>query len=579
MLRGKASQFHRVAMTTILTLLSSEPIRQYYTGGFWRDETIYALASAHARRAPNAPAMRDRYRRVTYGELVEAADRLATDLARRGVRPGQRVAVWLPSRIECAVALLACSRNGYVLSPSLHRDHTVGDVLGLLARVRAAALVAQSGYGADAARRDVFAELSALASLRHVYRVEPLNTGQRLLPGAEAAPQSIAEPPKQDPNQVVYLAFTSGTTGEPKGVMHSDNTLLANARAMASDWSIDAGSVVYSLSPLSHNLGFGAMVMALAGGAELVVHDLPKGASLADRVIETSTSFMVGVPAHASDLLAEMRARGLTTLGRLQGFRISGAAASPELVAGLLERGVMPQSGYGMTEACSHQYTLPGDDPRLIVETSGRTCAGYDIRIWRSDDRDIEVPAGEVGEIGGRGASLMLGYFDDQQATEDAFNAHGYFMTGDLGWVDANGYLRVTGRKKDVIIRGGHNIHPARIEALAMAHAAVERAAAIPVRDARLGEKVCLAVVYRAGSRLEPAELLAHLDAAGLSKYDMPEYVLELDHIPSTPSGKMRKRDLVERIERDEVTPTPVRWQASPSEMGAKGPAMTTRQG
>ncbi|MFL5098475.1 MAG: class I adenylate-forming enzyme family protein [Xanthobacteraceae bacterium] len=547
-------------MATILTLLSSELIRQYYAEGFWRDETIYALVAAHARRAPDAYAVRDRYRRVSYGDFVAAADRLATDLARRGIKPGQRVAVWLPSRIECAVALTACSRNGYVCCPSLHRDHTVTDVLGLLTRIRAAALVAQSGYGADADRRDIFAELSGVASLRHIHRLEPLNEDHRLFPDVEA--QAIPEPLKQDPNQIVYLAFTSGTTGDPKGVMHSDNTLLANARAMASDWGIDAGSVVYSLSPLSHNLGFGAMVMALAAGAELVVHDLPKGASLADRVVETNTSFMVGVPTHANDLLEEMSGRDLKRLGRLRGFRISGAAASPELVTSLLERGVVPQSGYGMTEACSHQYTLPGDDPRLIVETSGRACAGYEIRIWRSDDRDVQAEVGEVGEIGGRGASLMLGYFDDQQATEDSFNAQGYFMTGDLGWMDANGYLRVTGRKKDVIIRGGHNIYPARIEALAMRHAAVERAAAIPVRDARLGEKVCLAVVYRAGGRLEPEGLLAHLEAAGLSKYDMPEYVLELDHMPTTASGKMRKRDLMERIERGEVTPAPVRWQA-----------------
>jgi acyl-CoA synthetase len=459
------------------------------------------------------------------------------------------------------VALLACSRNGYMCCPSLHRDHTVGEILGLIERTRAAAVVIQSGYGADADRRDISAELKGVGSLRQVYRLEPPYGAQALFAEAKTALSESPEPLKQDPNQVVYLAFTSGTTGAPKGVMHSDNTLLANARQMASDWTIDASSVVYSLSPLSHNLGFGAMVMALAVGAELVLHDLPKGASLADRVVETNASFMLGVPTHASDLLQEMRARDLTRLGRLEGFRISGAAASPELVAGLIERGVVPQSGYGMTEACSHQYTLPGDDARLIVETSGRACAGYDIRIWRRDDRDAEAAVGEVGEIGGRGASLMLGYFDDQQATEESFNAHGYFMTGDLGWVDANGYLRVTGRKKDVIIRGGHNIYPARVEALALRHPAVKRAAAIPVPDARLGEKVCLAVVYRAGGRLGPEELLAHLDAAGLSKYDMPEFVLELDHMPLTPSGKMRKRDVVEWIERGEVSPAPVRWQ------------------
>src|SRR5262249_49363905 len=144
----------------------------------------------------------------------------------------------------------------------------------------------------------------------------------------------------------------------------------------------------------------------------------------------------------------------------------------------------------------------------------------------------------------------------------DAFNAQGWFMTGDLGCLDADGYLRVTGRKKDVIIRGGHNIHPARIETLAMQHEAVERAAAIPVRDARLGEKVCLAVVLRASRRVEPTELLAHLDGAGLSKYDMPEYFLSVERIPMTPSGKMRKRDLVEAIEDGRLSPTPIRWNA-----------------
>jgi acyl-CoA synthetase len=368
---------------------------------------------------------------------------------------------------------------------------------------------------------------------------------------------------KTDPNQVVYLAFTSGTTGTPKGVMHSDNTLLANARAIAADWAIDAGSVVYSLSPLSHNLGFGAMVMALAAGGELVIHDLPRGASLIDRVIDTGASFLVGVPTHAIDLLRELRERsrdgGSPGIGRLTGFRISGAAAPREVVAQLIANGVMPQSGYGMTETCSHQYTLPTDDASLIIETCGKACPGYELRIWSRDNPDVEAATGEIGQIGGRGASLMLGYFDDQAATEAAFNAHGWFMTGDLGWMDERGYLRITGRKKDVIIRGGHNIFPARIEDLAMRHPAVERVAAVPVADARLGEKVCLAVMWRRGARVEPAEMLAHLDAMGLSKYDMPEYLLELDHIPLTPSGKMRKRDIVDWIAEGRAVPEPVR--------------------
>jgi acyl-CoA synthetase (AMP-forming)/AMP-acid ligase II len=566
------------AMTnTILTLLSAELVERHYASGHWRDGTIYSLVRDHARRAPEKFALRDRFRRLGYADLAAAVDALAAELAARGVGPGERVAVWLPSRMESVIALLACSRNGYVCCPSLHRDHTSAEIVELLRRTRAAAFIGQAGYGADADRRDIFAELGGIKTLKHVYRLEPPGTESPSWPrssrpstSSRPSPQDVDARPKaghdesikRDPNQIVYLAYTSGTTGNPKGVMHSDNTLLANARAIAADWRIDAASVVYSLSPLSHNLGFGAMVMALAAGGELVIHDLQKGASLIDRVIETGTSFLVGVPTHAIDLLRELRQRDLKGIGRLTGFRISGAAAPSEVVAQLIRHGVVPQSGYGMTETCSHQYTLPSDDPKLIIDSCGRACPGYELKIWRSDNPDVEAAPREIGQIGGRGASLMLGYFDDQAATEAAFNAQGWFMTGDLGWMDENGYLRITGRKKDVIIRGGHNIYPARIEDLAMRHPAVERVAAVPVADERLGEKVCLAVMWRAGARLEAAEMLAHLDAVGLSKYDMPEYFLDVDQIPLTPSGKIRKRDIVDWITQGRVAPTPVRGPA-----------------
>ena len=216
-----------------------------------------------------------------------------------------------------------------------------------------------------------------------------------------------------------------------------------------------------------------------------------------------------------------------------------------------------------MTETCSHQYTLPDDPPERIVETCGRACAGYEIRIWRQDDPDVEAAPGEIGEIGGRGASLMLGYFDDQKATEAAFNAQGWFITGDLGWIDEAGYLHVTGRKKDVIIRGGRNIHPAPIEALALRHDAIEKAAAFPVGDARLGERVCLAIVTRHGMRLEPGAILEHLDASGLSKYDMPEFIMSLSEMPLTASGKLLKRELVQKVAEGQLRPLPVRYQSN----------------
>ena len=541
---------------TLLTLLNAPTLATYTASGFWGDKTIYQLAARHARRAPDAFAVRDRHLRLSYAELVTAADRLAAYLAGQGLRPGQRVAVWLPSRIETAIALLACSRNGYVCCPSLHRDHRVGEVIALIDRTRPAALIAAPGYGADADRYDIFAELADREFLRAGWRVGPAEAA----PFADLPGPAVETEPSRDPNQIMYLPFTSGTTGEPKGVLHSDNTLLATARMMARDWRLE-GAVLYTLSPLSHNLGLGALITALAGGGEVALHDLTRGASLLDRLQETGAEFLFGVPTHAIDLLAEARARGVRRIAAVRGFRISGAAAPPQVVGELMRYGVVPQSGYGMTETCSHQYTLPDDPPERIVETCGRACPGYEIRIWGQDDPDTEVASGEIGEIGGRGASLMLGYFDDQKATEAAFNAKGWFMTGDLGWLDEAGYLHVTGRKKELIIRGGRNIHPAKIEALALRHEAIEKAAAFAVADDRLGERMCLALVTHGHDQIDAEAILEHLEACGLPRYEMPEFILPIPEMPLTASGKLLKRELVRRVTEGELQPLPVRFR------------------
>lgn len=575
---------------TILSLLNAETLREYYRDGHWRDETIYGVARGWADASPEKPAIRDRHRRLTYRQLLDAADAFAADLHRRGVRRGERVALWMPDRIESAVAMLACSRNGLVCCPSPHRNHTVDDVTELAERMRAVAFVHQTGFGADSAEPDVAAALGEIPSLRHFYALAPpgpdlaktapfdgllLETGEHDCPA-----------PVSDPNRVIYLAFTSGSTGKPKGVMHSDNTLLVTARAISRDWGVggandgtgDQDGAVYTMSPFSHNLGLGALFTSLVGGAEFVVHDRARGESLAERIVETGITYLVGVPTHAIDLLAEMNARGMggrgggqgDGLGQVSCFRVSGAASPAHLFEGLIEKGVPPQSGYGMTETNAHQYTMPGDDPDLIAESCGKACAGYEVRIWDEDDPDRELPPGEIGVVGGRGACLMLGYFDDQNATETAFNSDGWFLTGDLGRVDGNGYLRLTGRKKEVIIRGGHNINPAQIEALAMRHREVERAAAIPVADDRLGERVCLAVMYKPGARADSGadagaeRLLDHLADAGLSKYEMPEFFLALDDIPLMSNGKIQKLDIVNAIEAGRVTPIELRAEQKP---------------
>jgi acyl-CoA synthetase (AMP-forming)/AMP-acid ligase II len=548
----------------ILTRLDARQARDFYAAGYWQDESLDGRFRQVAAAHPDRVAVLENSRAVTYRDLDEAADRVAAHLRVQGLSAGDRVAVWLPSRAEVAAVVLACAREGFVCCPSLHRDHTVGEVVELLRRMHASAFIGQPGYGADAGRYDIFARLGEIESVRTHLALAPAHEGGEIFPSlgrAEAGPRGGSD---TDPDAVVYLAFTSGSTGLPKGVMHSSNTLLSPVRAMAEDWELGAGSVIYSLSPFSHNLGFGALLLSVCFGGTLVAHDLPRGSSVARRMAETRTSFAFGVPTHAIDLLAELDRGEVDGLPDLFGFRVSGAAVSSEVAARMLAYGVTPQSGYGMTEGGSHHYTRRDDDQALVVGSSGRPYLGHEAKIVDSDDPALELPPGSVGQILARGPSVMLGYFDDQAATETSLTEDGWLLTGDLGWADEGGYLRITGRKKDVIIRGGHNIFPARIENLTGGFPGIGRAAAIPVPDERLGERVCLVVSRVCVDDPDPQALLQHLDAAGLSKYDMPEYLQVLDAIPLLPSGKLDKRRLVDMVAAAEVTPTPIRFVPAP---------------
>jgi len=554
-------------MSAILTLHDPQTARAYHEAGHWQSDTLYALARHHAASCPDAYAVRDSRRRLTWKGLVQWTDAVAADLHRAGVRSGNRVSVWLPNRVEAVIVLFACSRNGYICNPSLHQNYTVADVLQFLERTRSAALFVQAGYGTDAARSDIFAAAAALPAMKRIYRLpaadaqSPAADGTVPFPaqGLDADP-ALLPAPDANPDKIVYLAFTSGTTGQPKGVLHSDNTLIVNGRAMVRDWGHDNRTVLYSHSPLSHHIATVAIEQCLVAGCELVVNDLPAGKKPLDWIIETGATYVMGVPTHAIDILADMKRRGLRQLGRVNIFYMAGSVIPPETAHALLGFGIKPQNIYGMTENGSHQYTLPNDDVSVITTTCGKACHGYETRLWDPENPDREAAPGTVGEIGTRGALLMLGYFDNQSATESSFNASGWFMSGDLGQLDARGNLQIVGRKKDLIIRGGHNIHPSRIENLALKHPAVLKAAAFPVPDPRLGERVCLAIIPRDDARVDGAELLRHLDANGLPKHDMPEYFIALPTFPFTASGKILKRELAEWAKSGKILPASVRW-------------------
>ena len=544
-----------MSVNTVLTLHDPAAAKRYYDEGLWLPDTFHSLIERHASARPDAPAMRDSARRISWGELLDRTDAVAADLHAAGLSPGERVSLWTSNRIESVVGLLACARNGYVCNPSLHLNYMGDEITALLGRIRATALFAEEGYGASSP--DLFAAIEALPDVKRLYRLPAgRDSGSDFpTPGAAMAPAA-----DDNPDRVCYLAFTSGTTGTPKGVLHSHNTLLANARDLVRDWDHGTDTVLLSLSPISHHIFWVALSQVLITGGELVLNDPPSGMKPLDWIVETGATYIMGVPTHGMDILADQESRGMDRIGNVQVFYMAGAPIPPVTAEAFLNQGIKPQNVYGMTENSSHQYTYPDDDPVTICTTCGRGGSGYTVRLFDQADRDVEVAPGEVGQIGGKGACLMLGYFDNQEATEESFNKDGWFLSGDLGRFDEDGNLAIVGRMKDIIIRGGHNIHPAKIEDLAVKHEQVAKAAAFAIADERLGEKVCLAIMPMNRSAPDGEAMLNHLHGSGLSKFDMPEYYIVMQDFPLTASGKILKRELADWARTERIEPAPVRF-------------------
>ena len=535
-------------MKPFLTLHDPQTARRHYEAGLWRDATFYTLLARNAARRPDAMALREGRTRLDWRGLKARVDAMADDFVGREIGAGDRVSICMSNRAEAVIAFLACAREGVACNPSLHRSYTCAEIVELLTQLNAKALVTEPDWGADRDARDFEAMVGALGFCKKLYTPDNF-------------PRHITQParePHANPDSVVYLAFTSGTTGRPKCVMHSSNTLLANARDLARDWSLSHEDVVLSLSPLSHHIAWVGVGQWLVSGAEFVTDDPPQGMSRLDWIIETGATYVMGVPTHAMDILAEQKRRDIARLGRVRVFYMAGAPIPKVVAKAFVEQGVTPQNIYGMTENSSHQYTHPDDPVDVWISTCGRGGPAYEVKIWDPADPDRELEQGATGEIGGRGAALMLGYYANQEATDKSFNRHGYMMSGDLGSIDAHGNLRIEGRAKDLIIRGGHNIYPSRIEALALTHKSVARVAAVPMPDERLGEKVCLCV---SGS-IEPQEILDHLAKEGLSKFDMPEWFVSVQEFPLTASGKILKRKLTEMVKDGALDPQPVRYVA-----------------
>ena len=265
-------------INTLLTRHDPAEAKAFHADNTWGDETHYRLLATNAAARPGAPALRDGARRLNWSQLLQWVNNVAADLAAQGLRANDRVSLWASNRVESIIVYLACSRNGYACNPSLHRTYTIEEVCKLLERLSTKAVLIEEEWGADTSQHDPHSALSKLSEIRKVYRLPAKREHGPLFPSSDAETTDLPDS-DENPDKICYLAFTSGTTGPPKCVMHSDNTLLANARDMVRDWNHDEDTRLLSLSPLSHHIAWVGIAQWLLFGGEFITDDPPVGMS------------------------------------------------------------------------------------------------------------------------------------------------------------------------------------------------------------------------------------------------------------------------------------------------------------
>jgi cyclohexanecarboxylate-CoA ligase len=494
--------------------------------------------------------------RSTWAELAGTVERVAHGLAAHGVAPGRVVACQLPNWSEFVVVLLAAARLGAIVNP-IPPIYRASELRFMLNRLEACAAVIPGVFrGFDHA-----AMLAALRpevpSVEHVF-VARGAPAAGMLPFA-ALTETAWEArggrrglPGTDPNAVHEVIFTSGTTGEPKGVMHTPNTVLANVAPVVERLGLSERDVVLMASTFAHQTGylFGYCATLLLGatGVWLDVWNAEVAAAL---VARERVTFTMGATPFLRDLTY---LPGRHDFRSLRVFISAGAPIPRPLVADARARlGCAISPGWGMTENGLVTCVGPADPPDKVLTTDGSPAHGMEVAIVDAEGRP--APPDTEGDLLVRGASQFVGYFKRPDFTRESHTADGWFRTGDRGRIDADGYLAITGRTKDVIIRGGENIPVAEVESALFTHPKVAGVAIVAMPDARLGERACAFVIPKGAEAPTLAELTAWLERQQLARQKFPERLEIVDELPMTPSGKVQKyrlrQTIAERLARE----------------------------
>ena len=534
------------------------PIRRpsMVAAGHWRDITINdSLDEAVATNGDALALAATQFdsgeiRSFTYSELNAMVNRIAVGLYRLGVRPSDVVAVQLPNWWEFTVTHLACARIGAVTNPLMHifRERELEFMLNHGEAVVAVIPSIFRGHDFAAMYGDI---RSKVPSLEHIIAIgddgpsgfEALLSG----PAWENEPDAEAILTENRPNadDVTQLIYTSGTTGEPKGVMHSANTMYSNILPYAERLNLDGDDVVLMASPMAHQTGFmyGLMMPVVLGCPSVIldVWDAPTAISIVNTYGATFT--MASTP-FLADLTDTVASAG-TGVPSLSTFLCAGAPIPGPLVErAQANLGATIVSAWGMSENGATTTTMLDDDPSRAIETDGCPLPGVEVRI--ADDDGNTLLTGEIGRLLTRGCSNFGGYL--KRPHLNATDADGWFDTGDLARVDEKGYIRITGRSKDVIIRGGENIPVVEIENLLYRHPSVAQVAIVAYPDERLGERACAVIVAKPDTSIDFDGMIEFLTSERVAKNYLPERLEVLDAMPATPSGKIQKFKLRDMI-------------------------------
>jgi cyclohexanecarboxylate-CoA ligase len=537
-------------------MLSQARIEAMTAAGLWHERTVLDCLEDRLREQPDKVfvtdhnAMTGRSTSLSFRNLNRVSTRLAAGLSAHGISAGDVVAMQLPNWWEMLALHIACMRIGAITNPlmPIFRERELEFMLSF-ARTKAVVIPRQFR---DFEYEPMLQSLrDSLPSLEHVFVVGGNGEAAfeaRLLnqPWEDRVDtRALFASARPSANDVIEYCYTSGTSGRPKAVMHTSNTLFCClGGALALD--LDERDVVLMGSPLAHQTGFlfgGLMPLML--GARLVLMDVWNAAEAAKLIHTEGVTMTMGATPFLSDL-TYTNALDRYPPDTLDVFICGGAPIPRPLVQAAKQRlGASIVAGWGMSENGLVTSTRRNDAAQKVLETDGLPWPGMRLRVV--DEHGTELGPDLDGTLQANGAANFVGYLNRPQAYDT--DAEGWFNTGDVARIDADGYVTITGRAKDIIIRGGENIPVAEVESTLFAHAGVDKVAVVAMPDARLGERACAFVTLHGDASWDLAAMRAHLEACGLTRNYWPERLQVLPVMPMTPSGKIQKYILREQAQ------------------------------